>query len=502
VAAPDPAGGAGQNNDRSYGAWALGALGAASASVGAYLNGYMSTSTQDHSTDQTDSPDPQNLSDEVRNYENSGGGKKGVGVKPDNSSKGGECESDTDSSSDSGDSGSDSGDYDDYTSDEFSSDDMTDIDNDDETDGGSEGSGNGDYEDGTDTEGDDDEDDTDREEDDNENDESAGGHIDGGGENPTFPPNPESSPSPKISEQTKEYIDRGSVVLPIYLFAENQIKSHLSQIDEFFLPAAGEKDPNYIYRPWISGNLGSISQDYKGDLGSFGLGSDFMLSDSLKLGIAYLNITGKFKYNEVASSVKSNVFQIYGQYDITPELFVQSALSHINSKVSDEKAKYRSKGFGAFSLLNYKISLSEDISLIPHMGLRYVQSKDGDRSFIVDEGLVEQKGQKNKILAGIIGSKLEITKHLKDLYFAYGFSAGLSKDIFNKGQGSKATLLDANGVEVDNYQGKKLGRTVVYNLGLNTALKNSRIELSLNYNFAFGHKYKTHQGNIKLQLKL
>jgi len=89
--------------------------------------------------------------------------------------------------------------------------------------------------------------------------------------------------------------------------------------------------------PWISGHYGASIQGkissnpgYKVNFSGFSLGSDFIINDEIKPGLSYSKITSnlKVKGKQNADGTKSHTVSIYGQYNFTKDIFIQSAIAY------------------------------------------------------------------------------------------------------------------------------------------------------------------------------
>ena len=145
------------------------------------------------------------------------------------------------------------------------------------------------------------------------------------------------------------------------------------------------------YSIWSSGTLGSNKQKSKADLNGYStkiaggtIGLELNLENDLLLGASFGKFSSRVKYqdqggsSDLRSSTAStstkydtHIFSLYGSRPVSRNM----SISVIGSAGYSKGTKARSKLLSFEPHLNYRVGLPREVTLIPHIGLRYEYEK-------------------------------------------------------------------------------------------------------------------------------
>jgi outer membrane autotransporter protein len=285
--------------------------------------------------------------------------------------------------------------------------------------------------------------------------------------------------------------------------------------------AAGDEHKHELQGVWIRGNCGTSKQSsnkgiagYKGAIAGGTIGSDFELSEQNIIGVAYSNVRSAFKYKQSRTGDKingdSHILSLYSGHQLNSNLSLKTMFSAGLSKITTKRlvvngvanGKVKNKSYSAGASLSYNITPTENISLIPHIGLRYGHYKDKAYSEY-GSGVhnLSVAAKSSDSLDAITGLNMIMPQRLSETLIAipsiHGF---IESNLLNKRPKVQAKLM-----WMDNYfensasTGDKLAK-FSYNLGGGVMLKHNNIEFSANYNCNLRKKYQGQQGSIKFKV--
>ena len=283
---------------------------------------------------------------------------------------------------------------------------------------------------------------------------------------------------------------------------------------------AGDNGDNYLAAKglWISGLYGHTvnnknSNSYKGNLAGTTLGFDIPPTGQTLIGIAYSNINAIFRYTNAKSNVNAQGFAFYSQHLFLNNYIIEGLISITRSKVNSiankktseglykqATAKFKSTSFSGELSAGYIITTSLGLTLIPNIGIKYANHKDGSYKEIGDSGmnLEVHPIKAEQRLTTAIGFKTIFPKVINSNTAITHYSNFSIENYFSNKPKVKAKL-----TWMDNYFEGKYGEdkvnTVGFNAGYGLVIKYNNIELSTNYHYHVENKLQNHQGSIKFK---
>ncbi|WP_338050474.1 autotransporter outer membrane beta-barrel domain-containing protein [Rickettsia tillamookensis] len=284
--------------------------------------------------------------------------------------------------------------------------------------------------------------------------------------------------------------------------------------------AAGDEDEKVLDKGlWIAGTIGTNKQKgasgYKGQASGGTIGFDIG-SDNFKdlVGIAYTKLDSKFKSSgsKLNTTVDSHILALYGQKEL-PKNFIIQAMFAYNHNIVKSKinrlgtiaiGKYKSDNYNFETLLSYNHLMKGGITLTPNLGIRYGHSKDGSYQES-DVGIqhLSIASKKQHLWSGILGGSVALAPQK----IAEGFSitpalqASVENYFNNKSKKLNAKV---------KWKDREINETVAlpkqpkvgYNIGASVLTEKGNVSVTLEYNCHLQKKYQSHQGFVKLKVKL
>ena len=287
--------------------------------------------------------------------------------------------------------------------------------------------------------------------------------------------------------------------------------------------AAGDEDtPAMKKGVWVSGLYGVSKQGatktakgYAGNTGGATIGFDLEPTDSSLIGIAYSNVNSHFKYKGGKGdkvSANSHMVSIYGQQQLGERFLLQGIVSGGKSKIQTKVSKLLTSKLASGKLsnsslsldtsLSYKIATEAGLVLLPSVGIKYANYKDGAYNE-TGTGIhnVTMKAKTNSALTGIFGIKALMAKAISvDTQVMPGINASVESYFKNKQQKVKAKLAWMDSYFENTADSGSKGPKVGYNVGASVLIKHKNIEVSPSYNMHMHKKYQSHQGSLKLKV--
>lgn len=177
------------------------------------------------------------------------------------------------------------------------------------------------------------------------------------------------------------------------------------------------------YSIWSSGTLGSNKQKSKADLNGYStkiaggtIGLELNLENDLLVGSSFSKFSSRVKYqvqggsSDLRSSTASNrakydthIFSLYGSSPVSRDI----SMSVIGSAGYSKGTKAHSKLFSLEPHLNYKLKLPREVTLVPHIGLRYEYEKaNAYQEQIASNLSIERSKKSYQAFNGEIGSRV------------------------------------------------------------------------------------------------
>ena len=285
--------------------------------------------------------------------------------------------------------------------------------------------------------------------------------------------------------------------------------------------AAGDESTKKIQGIWVKGTYSSSKKGadkgvsgYKGNSIGGTLGIDFELNDQNILGLAYSNMKSDFKYNSAGNKISgdSHILSLYSSHQLSDALMLKTMFSaginNINTKrlaagnIATGKIKNRS--YSAETNLGYKINASQNLFIIPNIGLRYANYKDSAYS---ESGAgvhnISVKARSNNTFSTTAGVNMMMHKKASEtLLIVPSIHASIESHLNNNKDKVKAKFAWSDNYFENSIASKK-SEKFSYNLGGGITVKqNNNLEVSANYNCNLYNKYQNHQGSIKLKILL
>ncbi|MFY9589163.1 autotransporter outer membrane beta-barrel domain-containing protein [Rickettsia endosymbiont of Halotydeus destructor] len=275
--------------------------------------------------------------------------------------------------------------------------------------------------------------------------------------------------------------------------------------------------------PFVGNSTQKMRNNINGNKANFSgatVGFDGMLRDDLVLGVAYTKADAKIKQKNDkigdSSKVKSNIYSIYGLYNLpTSNLFFQAIGSYSDSKIKNYSQRYqpvarntivreiangnyKSRGFTGQIMAGYDYVAPQAFKLTPMIGLRYSKIKD---SGYTETGTALQnltvKGKNYNLVNGLAGVKVS-----KDINTGHMILIPEIYGMLDYGFKNKLPTPDARlqGMTVP-YEAKRYKPVKTnFNIGAGITAKYKMMEYGINYDTNIASKYFAQQGSLKIRV--
>lgn len=232
------------------------------------------------------------------------------------------------------------------------------------------------------------------------------------------------------------------------------------------------------------------------------------------VGIAYTKLDSKFKSNGSRSNtnIDSHIVTLYGQKELLKNFMIQAMFAYnhniVKSKINRlgtiATGKYKHYNYNFETVLSYNHLMNGDITLTPNLGIRYGHSKD-DTYQESDVGIqhLSIASKKQHLQSGILGSKVALAPQK----IAEGFSVtpALQASVehyFNDNSKKLNAKVKWKDREVNETIALPKQPKVAYNIGASVLTEKDNVSVLLDYNCHLHKKYQSHQGFVKLKVKL
>ncbi|WP_410956692.1 autotransporter outer membrane beta-barrel domain-containing protein [Rickettsia koreansis] len=204
------------------------------------------------------------------------------------------------------------------------------------------------------------------------------------------------------------------------IFARDIVTAAVASGDDDADDAA---EKTHGYSIWSSGTLGSNKQKSKADSNGYSskiaggtIGANINLENDLLLGASFSRFNSRVKYQDQggSSDLRSSgtsarakydtyIFSLYGSRPVSRNMSV----AIIGSAGHSKGKKVRSKLMSFEPHLNYRVEMPREVTLIPHIGLRYEYEKvSRHKAQIASSWSIECSKKSYQALSGEIGSRV------------------------------------------------------------------------------------------------
>ncbi|WP_341793255.1 MULTISPECIES: autotransporter outer membrane beta-barrel domain-containing protein [unclassified Rickettsia] len=275
--------------------------------------------------------------------------------------------------------------------------------------------------------------------------------------------------------------------------------------------------------PFVGNSTQKMRNNINGNKTNFGgatVGFDGMINDQVVLGVAYTRAGTKIKQKNDkigdSSKVKSNIYSIYGLYNLpNNNLFFQAVGSYSDSRIKSYSQRYqpvarntlatqiangnyKSRGFTGQIMAGYDYVAPQAVKLTPMVGLRYSKVKD---SGYTETGTTLQnlivKGKNYNLVNGLAGVKLS-----KDINTGHMILTPEIYGMLDYGFKNKLPTPDARlqGMTTPFPASKFKPVRTTWNVGAGVTAKYKMMEYGINYDANIASKYFAQQGSVKIRV--
>ncbi|WP_342270146.1 autotransporter outer membrane beta-barrel domain-containing protein [Rickettsia endosymbiont of Orchestes rusci] len=275
--------------------------------------------------------------------------------------------------------------------------------------------------------------------------------------------------------------------------------------------------------PFVGNSTQKMRNNINGNKTNFGgatVGFDGMINDQVVLGVAYTRAGTKIKQKNDkigdSSKVKSNIYSIYGLYNLpNNNLFFQAVGSYSDSRIKSYSQRYqpvarntlatqiangnyKSRGFTGQIMAGYDYVAPQAVKLTPMVGLRYSKVKD---SGYTETGTTLQnlivKGKNYNLVNGLAGVKLS-----KDINTGHMILTPEIYGMLDYGFKNKLPTPDARlqGMTTPFPASKFKPVKTTWNVGTGVTAKYKMMEYGVNYDANVASKYFAQQGSVKIRV--
>nr|WP_253308359.1 autotransporter outer membrane beta-barrel domain-containing protein [Rickettsia endosymbiont of Ceutorhynchus assimilis] len=275
--------------------------------------------------------------------------------------------------------------------------------------------------------------------------------------------------------------------------------------------------------PFVGNSTQKMRNNINGNKTNFGgatVGFDGMINDQVVLGVAYTRAGTKIKQKNDkigdSSKVKSNIYSIYGLYNLpNNNLFFQAVGSYSDSRIKSYSQRYqpvarntlatqiangnyKSRGFTGQIMAGYDYVAPQAVKLTPMVGLRYSKVKD---SGYTETGTTLQnlivKGKNYNLVNGLAGVKLS-----KDINTGHMILTPEIYGMLDYGFKNKLPTPDARlqGMTTPFPASKFKPVKTTWNVGAGVTAKYKMMEYGVNYDANVASKYFAQQGSVKIRV--
>ncbi|NDB82330.1 MAG: autotransporter outer membrane beta-barrel domain-containing protein [Alphaproteobacteria bacterium] len=246
------------------------------------------------------------------------------------------------------------------------------------------------------------------------------------------------------------------------------------------------------------------------------LGVDTEISDYSVVGLSasYLGSNISFKDFMSGDKTKSTnlVMSLYGKTDLPYSTFVRAIATFGSGKVKSSSkrvatattydtahANYNTMSYSIVALYGYKYGMSKDISLVPAVGLRFVEMLDGGYTESGSRFNRTVSKKSSNSLTAVFGMGTEYKTHFDEYTLVteahiYGNYVAAAKNpkISASFDGMNSTF------DISPSKASKFST----NLGVSGTMKVCHYEYGLTYDAKISDKFLSHQGTLKLKVNL
>ncbi|HJD66815.1 MAG TPA: autotransporter outer membrane beta-barrel domain-containing protein, partial [Rickettsia endosymbiont of Bembidion nr. Transversale] len=305
-----------------------------------------------------------------------------------------------------------------------------------------------------------------------------------------------------------------------------QIRHRLltKEIGNIVAVSAGEEEEDQTpsYSVWSSGMFGGSKQKesatalgYSSRIYGGSIGGEINLSSDLMFGVSYSSLASNIKYlsmfdaSQNVSKTNTNILSIYSSATMAENINLQTLASVALSGKHGKKQyifKPQSKLFSFESHLNRKITVQNNITLIPSIGFRYEYGRvSASRGTILDSYVLHHKKSKSSTLSGEVGARVLFTSIKLSRDFKLIPTAHISLEKRIGGRESKSRqLLGIKDIGGDStvVSGNANHGKLSMNIGSGLIASHQNMSLEFLYDMQKQRSFKSHQAVVKLKVNL
>lgn len=296
--------------------------------------------------------------------------------------------------------------------------------------------------------------------------------------------------------------------------------SNLWGLNENIGVNAGDQHSS-LSNAWISGFMERATQKsrgsaigYKSKVEGGTLGLHVPVSDSIMLGTAVNTSKNDTKPggHKTGSKILTNVYSLalYGIYNYDPivvqlhtnasKSFVTARERNILSTMSD--GKYNNMSYHTEIMGSYRIKASESIAISPTLGVNYSKSDKVSYTEYNNSGGVNRgiSIKASNSCSGIFGTRVRVAHDLSDANkLTSKFDAFAYYNFKPKGA---STTLSVDGISFPIVHNAVKAPRLSYRLGAGLDMNVGSMEYGIGYHAQMQTKFVSHQGSIKVKVKL
>ena len=287
--------------------------------------------------------------------------------------------------------------------------------------------------------------------------------------------------------------------------------------------ASGDEDGLYRSGVWVQGfgsqaiqKLAKNRPGYKSTSIGGVIGVDTLVNDYFRVGVAGIHADSNVKMRDYKRGDKVNakswMMSIYGVYEINQNLYTRAIATFGNTNVTTNENKpiavigatgtistgeYTSQSYSVDSAVGYRHNLSENVAIIPEVGLR--------ANLFIDGGYTEIGGVSNRIITkksganylAIVGATVSSNLMLGEAEFSPSLHARIMQDI---GGRSPEVTSKINGSFVAQTTKNKAISKTSFQTGFDLSTRYGMMEYGVGYDANISKKFISHSGALKVRI--
>jgi len=241
------------------------------------------------------------------------------------------------------------------------------------------------------------------------------------------------------------------------------------------------------------------SNGYKGKTKGIAMGVDGMLTDNLKLGIAYAYTTTDVDTDTSNTDVDTHTGVLYGEY-LFGNAFVNAATTYSYSKYDGSSSgllgnigsDYHMDSIYGQVMTGYHFDVNNNILLTPETGLRYLWSKAHAYTDTADQHI---DAHTSNTWTGVLGGRASMEFATEKAVFTPELKLAATYDLHRGNGSSSVHLANGSSYVVEGEALKRFGIETGASLGMTI----DNMDFSLSYEGKFKKDYQDHTGMINFR---